>query len=89
MARIPYRKRLMSKNNQKFRLDFATEHILWTEEQWNIVQFSDESEFNLFRFHDNRFVRRKNRERLSPRCIKKTVKFGERSVIVWGMISSA
>ena len=28
VARIPCRKRLISKNNQKFRLDFATEYIV-------------------------------------------------------------
>ena len=32
VARIPYRKPLISKKNQKIHLDFATEHILWTEE---------------------------------------------------------
>ena len=30
--RIPCRKPLISKKNQKVRLDFATEHIVWTEE---------------------------------------------------------
>ena len=34
------------------------------------------------------FVRHKNWEHLSPRCVKKTVKFGGESVMVWGMISS-
>ena len=48
VARILCCKPLISKKNQKFRLDFATEHILWTEEQWNIVHFTDESKFNLF-----------------------------------------
>ena len=48
MARIPCRKPLISKKNQKVCLDFATEHILWTEEQWNMIHFSDESKFNLF-----------------------------------------
>ena len=48
VARIPCRKPLISKKNQKVRFNFATEHILWTEEQWNMVHFSDESKFNLF-----------------------------------------
>ena len=68
-------KHLISKKNQKFRFDFAIEHILWTEEQWNMVYFSDESKFNLFGSDGNRFVRRKNGERLSPQCVKKTVNF--------------
>ena len=72
MARIQCRKPLISKKNQKVRLDFATEYILWTEEQWNMVHFSDESKFNLFGSDGKRFVRRKNGERLSPQCVKKT-----------------
>ena len=75
VAWIPCHKLLISKKNQKFCLDFATEHILWTEEQWNIVHFSDYSKFNLFGSNGKRFVRCKNRECLSPQCIKKTVKF--------------
>ena len=46
-ARILCCKPLIPKKNQKVRLDFATEHILWTEEQWNMVHFSEESKFNL------------------------------------------
>ena len=38
VSRFPYRKSLISKKNQKVRLDFSTEHILWTEKQWNMVQ---------------------------------------------------
>ena len=49
---------------------------MWTEEQWNIIHFSDESKFNLFGSDGKRFVRCKNEECLSPQCDKKTVKFG-------------
>ena len=72
VARIPCCKSLFSKKNQKVRLDFATEHILWTGEQWNMVYFRDESKFKSFGSDSKRFVRRKNRERLSPQCVKKT-----------------
>ena len=63
--------------------------MVWTEEQWNMAHFSDEYKFNLFGSNGKRFVRCKNGECLSPQCVKKTVKFGVGSVIVWGMISSA
>ena len=53
-----------------------------------MVHFSDESKFNLFEFDGKRFVRCKNVECLSPQCIKKT-EIWSRSVMVWGMISSA
>ena len=75
MAQIPCRKPLNSKKNQKARLDFATEYIVWTEEQWNMVPFRDEYKFNLYGSDDKKFVRSKNGERLSPQCVKKTVKF--------------
>ena len=88
VAWIPCCKPLISKKNQKVRLNFTTEHILWTEEQWNMVHFSDESKFNLFGSDVKRFVRCKNREQLSPQWTKKTVKFGLGSVMVWEMISS-
>ena len=88
VAQIPYCKSLISKKNQKVHLDFATEHILGTEEQWNMVHFSDESKFNLFGSDGKRFVGCKNGECLSPQSVKKTVKFGGGSIIVWRMISS-
>ena len=65
-ARIPCRKPLISKKNQKVHLVFAKEHILWTEEQWNMVHFSDESAFNVFGSDGRRFVRRKNGGCLYP-----------------------
>ena len=70
------RKHLISKKNQKVRLDFTTEHIAWTEEQWKVIHFSNESKFNLFGSDVKKFVRRNNRERLSPQCVEKAVKFG-------------
>ena len=69
---IPCCKPLISKKNQKVCLDFATEHIVWIEELWNMGHLSDESKFNLFRSDGKRFVRCKNGEHLSPQCIKKT-----------------
>ena len=88
MASIPCHNPLISKKNQKFHLDFATQHILRTEEQWNMVHFSDESKLNLFLYNCKRLVRRENAERLSPQCIKKT-EIWRGSVMVWMMISSA
>ena len=66
VSQIPFRKPLISKKNQKVHLDFATEHVVWTGEQWNMVHFRDESKFNLFGSDGKRFVRHKNGERLSP-----------------------
>lgn len=87
-ARVPASKPLISKKNQKARIDFATEHVIWTDAQWDAVHFSDESKFNVFGSDGNCYVRRRTGERLSLRCVKKTVKFGGGGVMVWGMISS-
>ena len=82
MAWVSCHKPFISKKNQRVRFEFATEHFVWTEEQWNMVRFSDESKFNLFGSDRKRFVRRKIGERLSPQCVKKTVKFGGGRVMV-------
>ena len=67
VARNPCHKLLILKKNHKVRRDFATEHILCTEEQWNMVYFSDESKFSLFGSVGKRFERRKNEERWDKR----------------------
>ena len=60
MAQIPCHKPMISKKNQKVCLDFTTEHILWTEEQWKMVHFSEESKFHLFGSDGKTSVRCKN-----------------------------
>ena len=85
VAQILCHKPLISMKNQKVNFDFATKHIVWTEEEWNMVHFGDESKFNLFGSDGKRFVRHKNGEHLSSQCIKKIWSGG---VMVWGMISS-
>ena len=58
------------------RLKFATEHVIWIEEQWDHIPFSDESKFNLFGCHGRSLVRHSPKERYSPQCTKNSVKFG-------------
>ena len=79
VAQIPCQKCMISKKNQKVHVDFDTEHIVWIEEQWNMVHFSDKSKLNLFGSDGKRFVRCKNGECFSPQCVKKTVKFRGRA----------
>ena len=71
------------------QLNFATELVIWTEEQWDCVHFSDESKFNLFGCDERRFFWRSPKERYSPQCTKGSVKFGGRDVMVFGTISPA
>ena len=77
---------MISKKNQKVRFNFTIKHILWREEQWNMIHLGMNLEFNLFVSDSKRFVRRKNGECLSLQCVKKTVKFRGDSVLVWRMI---
>ena len=67
-------------------LESATEHVIWTEEQWDCFHFSNESKFNLFSFDWRRFVPRNPKERYPPQCTKRSVKVGGGSVVVLGMI---
>ena len=54
------------------------------ETVWEKVHFSNESKFNLVGSDGRQFVHRVARDRLNPRKVKKSVKFGGGSVIVWG-----
>ena len=87
-ARSPVKKPLISKKNKAARLAFANKHVIWNDDNWSRVFFSDESKFNIFGSDGKNYVRRRVNERLLPKCIKKTVKFGGGSVMLFGMFSS-
>ena len=74
--------------NKMSRLKFAIEHIIWTEEQWDCIHFSEESKFNLFSCDRRRFVRCSPKRQYSPQCTKSSIKFGGGSVMVLGIISA-
>ncbi len=75
-------KPLISRENQKARLTFAGEHVVWTKENWSKVHFSDEIKFKLFGSDGKHFVWRQTEERLNPECINKSVKGVGGSVMV-------
>ncbi len=87
-ARIPAVKPLISPKNKKARLAFAQQHVVWSDEKWQTVHFSDESKFNLYGSDGRQYVRRGKGETLSPKCVKSSVKFGWGGVMVWGSISA-
>jgi len=85
-ACMPCRKPLLSKKNMRERLKFAEEHIHWTDRDWKLVVWSDESKFNLFGSDGKMFVRRPKGARLEKKFLKPTVKHSK-SVMVWGCFS--
>ena len=74
------------KKNQKARLLFASEHVVWTDDEWSRDHFSDESKYNVIGSKWKRFVWLRISERQSFELVKKTAKFGGGSVMVWGML---
>lgn len=88
-ARRPAKKPLISKRNQKKRLEFAKAHINWTESKWRTILFSDESKFNIIGSDGMCYVRRPEGKRLEARYCKKTVKHGGGNIMVWGCFSGA
>ena len=56
-ARAPVVKPLISSKNKKCRLAFANEHVLWSQEKWQTVHFSDESKFLLIGSEGKTYVR--------------------------------
>ena len=41
-SRVAFTKPYISKKNKMNRLKFATEHVIWTEEQWDCIHFSED-----------------------------------------------
>ena len=83
-SQVTSSKSYISKKNKTSRLKFATEHIIWTEEQRDYSHFSNK--FNLFSCDRRRSVQRSSKEWYSTQCTKSSVKFGGGSVMVFGMI---
>ena len=88
-CRVACTKPYISKKSKITRLKFVTEHVKWTEERRDCVQFRNESKFNLFGCDGVRFVRRSPKERYSSQCTKSSVEFWGGSVMVFGLISVA
>ena len=87
-SRSPVKKPLISKKNKKLRFKFGINHVLWDYNKWSNVFFSDECKFNLIGTDGKMYVRRFNNEKISPKCVINTVKFGGGSIMVFGMFSS-
>lgn len=88
-GRRPVKKPLISKKNKQARIQFARDHINWTNINWNSVLFSDESKFMIFGSDGIKFVRRPVGKRFDPKYQLPTVKHGGGSIMVWGCFSKS
>ena len=88
-SQVASMKPYISEKSKISQLKFTTEHVIWTEEQWDCVHFSNESMLNLFGCNRRGFVWCSLKEWCSPLCTIGSIKFRVWSVIVFGMISVA
>lgn len=86
LAMKPAKKPLLTRKMKAARLKWAKYHRSWTVEDWKNVIFSDESKFNLHGSDGMIYVRRKEGERYSDQCTRKTVKHPA-GKMVWGCFS--
>ena len=77
----------LRKRHVKARLEFVKKYKEWTEEDWALVVWSDESKINRFCSDGIRWVWDDQPGRLNDRTIQGTVKFGGGSVMVWSCVS--
>lgn len=88
-ARMARKKPLISKRNQRRRLEFARKYSKKPVSFWNSILWSDESKINLFGSDGAHKVWRKPNEALKPRNLIPTVKHGGGSLMVWGSLASS
>jgi transposase len=86
-GRVCRKKPLLTKEHVSKRRKWARAYAAWTVEQWKSVMFSDESKFNIFGSDGRQYCRRGPGEEYRPKNVKKALKHGGGSVMVWGCIS--
>ena len=86
-GRVRRTKPFLSTTHKKARRIWAEEHHEWeVEAHWHNVVFSDECKFNLFGSDGRQYCRRRPGEEFLDRNVKKVVKHGGGSLMVWGCI---
>jgi transposase len=80
-------KPLLSRKNIKARLEFAKRHQHWTAADWERVIWSDETKINRFNSDGRSWCWIRDVDGLEPRTVKKTVKHGGGSIMIWGCMT--
>ena len=84
-GRIAARKPKLNKKQIKNRLVWCRSYIKCDSEFWNNVIFTDESKIEMFPTR-REYVRRPQNTRNHSKYVTQTVKFGAKSIMLWGMI---
>jgi len=87
VCRVRKEKPFISPANKEKRRLWALAHESWTVEDWKNVIFSDESKFLLFKSDGRQWAWFRPGQAYEDRFVKKTVKHGGGSIMVWGCIS--
>jgi hypothetical protein len=87
-AYVRRKKPFLSPAHKKRRVEWAKAHEHWTVEDWKVVVFSDESKFNIFGSDGRRWCWRKPGQEFDERYVRKEVKHGGGSVMVWGCVTA-
>ena len=88
VARVKKSKPLLSQKNIKARLEFATSHLHWTIDDWKRVIFSDETKINCFCSDGQYWCWVEKGEGLTERIVRKIVKHGGGSLMIWGCLTA-
>jgi transposase len=86
-GQIRRRKPLLNSKHIRARKVWSQFTRRWTAKTWQLVAFSDESRFELFKSGGSRYCRRGPNEEFQLQNLKPVVKHGGGSVTVWGMIT--
>ena len=86
-GRISARKPYLNKKQQKSRLAWCKSYIKWEPSQWKKVVFSDKCRIELIS-STRTYVRRLVNTRFLCRYSIKTIKYGKKSLMMWGAINS-
>ena len=73
--------------HRRIRLNWAWEHVRWTQQQWRRVLSTDESRFSLDQNDGLLRVWRRAGERFADPCIAEHDRYGGGSIMVWGGIT--
>ena len=87
LGRVSTKKPMLTKRHLLARKTWCQNYSKWTIDDWSNVIFTDECRIEL---HSSRFrfVRRPINMRFGSRYTTKTVKYGGRSLMIWGAIKS-